>query len=118
MMEPLTRVAHPSTFADRSGSPAKAITVVANLEVERITAPPRGDDDSPSFLTRLDAVLDRVLDERLQDESRYECVERGRFGVDVERQPPAEPRPHDLDVALEQLELSAKRDALAIGFRE
>ena len=51
-------------------------TVVAHGEHEPLAVAPRGDLDLPLACGAAHAVLERVLDDRLQDEIRHERVQR------------------------------------------
>ncbi len=59
-----------------------------------------------------EAVAERVLDERLEEQIRHACVARLGFDVDGDAQPVAEAEGHDLEVALQEVELRLERHFL------
>ena len=60
-------------------------------------------------------MLDRVLDERLQDQPRHFGVERLGIDLELDRQAILEARLLDLEVLLQELQLLLQRDAGRAG---
>ena len=73
-----------------------------------------GDADRAAFLERLDAVVDRVLEQRLQDQRRHLRVHRQAVELPVHFQPIAEPQALDPLVGARDLDLVRQRDAFAM----
>src|SRR6476660_3954750 len=63
-------------------------------------------------------MFDRVLDKRLQDQSRDFGIERVRIDLVVDRQAILKTRLLDLEVLLQELELLVERHAGGIGARK
>ena len=77
---------------------------VAHFELEHVAAPRSSHFHAPGMGRRLDAVPDRILDQRLQHEPRDERVARGRIGLDAGGKPLAEPESFQLEVAPDEIE--------------
>jgi len=60
-------------------------------------------------------VFDRVLDERLQNQSRYFGIERVGIDFIADREPILKACLLDLEVLLEELDLFVQRDARGVG---
>src|SRR6266536_1739327 len=78
----------------------------------------RADGDAPSTHLTREAVLDRILDERLQQHAGHDDVEC--FGADVLDHFQLRPEPHDLDVEVfvNRLELFAQRHEMVSAAHE
>src|SRR5262245_749287 len=63
-------------------------------------------------------MLDRVLHERLEDQSRNLGVERVGIDVVIDREPVLKSRLFDLEILLEELEFLVKRNARGARTRE
>ena len=87
-----------------------AQAVVVHLDDGVGVADVRLDRDAPAADLAREPVLDRVLDERLQDHARHDHVERLRRDllVDAELRPEADDL--DREVLVDRLELLAQRD--------
>src|SRR5215204_6660503 len=72
----------------------------------------------PARLRRLDAMLQRVLGQRLKQETRDEGVERVGVNVEVDRQALVEPHARDVQIALQQLELLSESHFLNFRIHE
>ena len=72
-------------------------------DAQRQTGPARdgGDADGAPGAPRLEPMAERVLDQRLQEERRHECVEQSAIDVDGDRKTVAISHPVELDVAVE-----------------
>src|SRR5262245_16906210 len=68
--------------------------------------------DSTRFLRRGYAVLQRILDERLKDEIRHERVARSIVDAQRDLEPSLKTNLHDVEVPLQQLQLSLERHLL------
>src|ERR1043165_4952183 len=90
--------------ADAGGRLADAGAVVAHADRDTVAVAARGDLEHAGL-----AVLERVLDERLQDEVRHERVERLLGDAPLRAQASLKTDFHDFNVAVEQLELLAQR---------
>ena len=97
-------VVHAAPAAGRRG-PARAIDAC-----ETRTSPPAA--------CRRDAMLDGVLDERLQNERRHANVRSPARNVDVHAQALLEPGAFDVEVRLHHLELAAERRELSVGSQD
>ncbi len=71
-------------------------------------------DSTPRLGRRLDAVVDGVLEQRLQHERRDERVARHALHVPVDDQPLAEPQLLELEVLPAQLDLVGERRQVAV----
>ena len=65
-----------------------------------------------------DAVLDRILDQRLEDERRHPDVAQRRRHVDRTRRRCLEARALDIQVRLDEVDLPAERGELAFGAQD
>src|SRR6266496_4272487 len=112
LLEAGARVRQPDPGPARAWRFQEPRPVVAHAQYEHSLLSPSGDLDLPAAGLRRDAVLDRVLHERLQDQVGY--ARRKDLGRNVEGdlQPILEPRRLDLHVHLEELELAGERDEL------
>ena len=68
-----------------------------------------GDADRAAIGERLHAVIDRVLDQRLQQEARQRQIARQIVGLDIDVQAIAEAQLFDAQVVIHQVELFAER---------
>ena len=69
----------------------------------------------PGVAQPRDAVLDRVLDERLEQHRRHLRMGQAAVGVDGELQPPAEPRLLDVEIGAREGKLLIERRPLLVG---
>src|SRR5262245_16124190 len=89
---------------------------VGELEVHLVAAAADRDLDRPRRGAGLDAVIDGVLDERLQQERRYERVARRVLGLPPHDEPRAEPELLELEVLAREVELLRERgEVLHVG---
>ncbi len=86
--------------------------VVADFHAQLVALAPGRDVDVPGPALLGHAVLDRVLDERLQDEVGHERVERLGLHVEAHDQAIGEARLLDLEVLRQEVELRLERDFL------
>src|SRR5712692_9726342 len=87
--------------------------IVSDRQHQPAAVAARLDFDLPVARRPAGAVLERILDDRLQDQARNRNVERP--GIDFRRRPqaPLKADLHDLDVPLEKFELLAQRNCRA-----
>src|SRR5690242_19292264 len=99
-------IADPDTLA-RSGW-WDATTIVDDLAAEHVAVGCNGEAHVAGAHAVAEPVAQRVLDERLQHQRRDARIEH--FGIDVERDRSAitKPQTHDLEVALQEIDLLAK----------
>ena len=79
--------------------------VVTDLDPEFVVLLPRADVDVAGTGLLRDAVLDRVLDQRLQEQRGQQRVERLRLDVETDDEPIGESRLLDFQVLRQELEL-------------
>ena len=77
---------------------------------QSIAVSTRGNLDRAGAGMTADAVMQRVLDERLQDEERHERALGVVVDVDGDRQPIAKARPRDVEIGFEDAKLLAQLD--------
>src|SRR5476649_670739 len=110
--EPLVDVAEPDAAVERMLEPVLAHpeAVVVHLDDGVAVLEDRRDGDAPLADLPRQPVLDRVLDERLQDHAGDDDVEG--VGADVLHDFQLGTEPHDLDVEIfvDRFELLAQRD--------
>src|SRR5262249_41674287 len=87
----------------------EAAAVVADLHPETLADTPRADVNVVAAVPARDAVLDRVLDERLQDHPRHFAVERVGFDRHADSETILEARLFDVEVLLQELGLFLQR---------
>ena len=80
-------------------------TVVPDFHPELVAVPTRGDLDVAGTRLSGHAVLDGVLDERLEDQTRHAGVQGFRLDVELHRQAIRETRLLDAEILLEELQL-------------
>ena len=104
----LTGIGQPDALAELPAS-SGARAVVLDRETQHTVAPRGAKRDGGRRVLLGPAVLDRILDERLEQQHRDTRV--GGRGVDVERddQPVAEARALDVEIVVEENELLAQR---------
>ena len=111
-LEPIARVREPDAAAQaRARAGAQADAVVADFDPELLALPARRNLHESRAGLRRHAVLDRILDERLQNQPRHFGVERLGIDVEPDRQAILEARLLDLEVLLQELQLLLQRDA-------
>jgi hypothetical protein len=93
----------------------KSHAVVPHAEHEAVAADAAGflahvDIHASADRPRSDAVLDRVLHERLEEEAGHQRAERAVVGPHRHDEPVPEPRPLDGEVGVEERQLLAERD--------
>ncbi len=71
-------------------------------------------DTTPRLARRLDAVVDGVLEQRLQHERRHQRVARHAVQVPLDLQAVAQPQLLELEVLAAQLDLVGERRELAV----
>ncbi len=86
--------------------------IVANLNSEHVVVAPRGDVDVPQPRLPGDAVLDRVLDERLEQQRRHQGLERLPLDVVPDDEAVGKPCPFDVEVLAKEVELGVQRHFL------
>src|SRR5215212_8751457 len=86
---------------------------VANFNPEFVVVTPRANVDVAGARLLRDAVLDGVLDERLQEQRRHQGVERVRLDVEPDHQTVDEARLFDFQVLGQEIELRLQLDFLA-----
>ena len=106
----------PSACASRSSRHAQA--VVLDFDDGVAIAERALDRDAAAADLRREPVLDRVLDERLEDEARHDHVERVRVDLLVDVQLRPEPDDFDVQVLVDRLELFAQRDEVIRASQE
>src|SRR5688572_7522441 len=89
-----------------------AETVVANADLEMTIAANCVYVDPAAARTWRDAMLDGVLDKRLQDHVRHAGVERFRRDLYIDRKPVVKAHLFDLEVFSEKFQLLLQRDLL------
>ena len=111
-LEPIARVREANAAAQaRARAGAQPNPVVADFDPEIVALPARRNLHEPRPRLRRHAMLDRVLDERLQNQARHFGVERVGIDVEPNRQSILETRLFDLQVLLQELQLLLQRDA-------
>lgn len=108
MREPLAGAGQAESFLVAG---AQSTAVILDIAAEHVALAPHRDGDR-TLPEVAEAVAEGVFDERLQEEVRHARVARLRFDVDRDAKPVAEPQAHDLDVALEEIELGLERHFL------
>jgi hypothetical protein len=106
MVQPRDRVREPDAAA---GLRVEARSAVAKRDREVPVAKSGLDPDGAVAAYAVDAVLDRVLHQRLKEEVRDRDRHRVGLNADLDGQAIAEADPHDVDIALEQGELVGER---------
>src|SRR5205823_5596828 len=96
---PLAHTPASTTSRSRAGRLGEPRAVVPHREMQGPVDAPRADQHAADRGPRRDAVLDRVLDERLENEVRHRRIERLRIGVEHHLQPVAKADLLDVQVA-------------------
>src|SRR5262245_16196414 len=91
---------------------AQAGTIVDHADLEHSGASAALDADRSALLAGRDRVLERVLDERLQQQARHQRIERRAINRVLEPQALAEAQALRAEVQIESLDLLAQRDLL------
>ena len=76
---------------------------------------PAPDRDAAVAKLLRETVLDRVLDERLQQHARDDQIQRGRIDVLLDAQGRAEANDLDVEVLVDRVELFTKRDEMLLA---
>ena len=90
----------------------QADAVVSDLDPQLFVVVTCGDVDVACAGLPGDAVLDRVLDQRLQQQRRYQRIERLGLDVVADHQAVGETRTLDFEVLAEEIELRVERHFL------
>src|SRR5437773_6823365 len=115
-LEPAPDVLESHAFAPSRGR--VGVYRILHHHAQERAVTPRLDPNGAALPAILDAVLDGVLDERLQQQRRYAARERVRVHRALDAQPVAEARLFDVEVALDQRQLLAKRHGVASAQRQ
>src|SRR4051812_38812901 len=92
--EPGARCREPDSFTE--GVVRQSRAVVADAAVQHVTLLRDVHVHVPAMARVLEAVTDRVLDERLQHEARHACIQDFRLRLHRDRESIAEAQRHDL----------------------
>ena len=93
---------------------SEAASVVGYLDVDvTVLSPPAHPESTRMRL--LQAMANRILDERLKQHGGDAGVERVRLDLIVHLQPVSETRPFDREVGVDELQLLAKRDLILVA---
>ena len=114
VLQPRARRRHADALLQRRQRVSDRPTPSSRTSIHSLSCSRRAEMSMwPGPLLLGDAVLDRVLDERLQEQGRHERVER--LGLDVEPHDQAigEARLLDLEVLRQEIELRLQRDFAA-----
>src|SRR5206468_4534790 len=111
MREPRARVAQANTGA---GAGFRERGVVLDAEHQLSAVYTSSQRDASGALDLVHAVLDRVLDDRLKDQIRYERVERALLHIRRNLETPLKAHFHNLEIPAQQVELLAKRSLLLV----
>ena len=112
-LEPLAHVVEPDPVAGPAADDAGRHGVVDRQDGPR-AFPLAAHADRPALVERLDAVVDGIFEQRLQDERRDRRVHRQAVDLPVDLQPLPEAQPLDALVGARDLDLMRKRDAFAV----
>jgi hypothetical protein len=92
----------------------EARAAVAHFDDERAVFSHRADVHPPDSPLRVHPVLDRVLDDRLQDHRRHQPGERIGRNVPFDAQPIGEPNPLNGNVVVEEFHLARQRNLFGV----
>src|SRR5579864_3911197 len=111
-LEPFVDVAQPDAAVERLVQTLlrHPQAVVMHFDDHVGVAQPRPDRDAPPADLARQAVLDRVLDERLQEHARHDHVEGVGSDLFLDPQLRSEPDDFNVEVLVDRLQLFAQRD--------
>src|SRR6185436_13745756 len=110
----LARVRQPDAAVALTRRAVETGAVVVHLQLELAARAPCAHAPAPAE-RRSESVLDRVLDQRLDEQRGYERALRLRRHVPFHAQPVREADALEPEVALDQLQLLAERDLVPAG---
>ena len=116
--QPVAHVGEANPVSRRSMPPATSPTPLS--ETRTISAPCSIVAEMsivPGRAASAQSVANRVLDERLQNESRQQAIDGGIVDVVVDRQPVGESNPLNVEIRLDADDLFAERDFVALARR-
>jgi len=116
-LEPVTQVAQPDAALVHAlqGAGRHAETIVADAELEAAVGQDGLDAHRAAAQLAREAVLHRVLDQRLEDQVRDRVLEARRVDARLDAQPVAETSALDVEVGARHLELVGKRHEVQLA---
>src|SRR5215471_9285593 len=111
-LQPLARVLQADAVRCGGARGSGADPVVADLDPQAPVVAPGGERDPLGAGILADAVLDGVLDERLQEERRDPRLPDLGIDLDGDLEPVAEAHPLDGEVPVQHVDLGLQRDGL------